>query len=86
MISPSALAIILALGTPHGRLNGPLFALGWILGLAPLAVHLFMGQHAQRVLGHWRNRAAEHNAAVMAVLCFVLGLKLLGDGIGILAS
>jgi Sap, sulfolipid-1-addressing protein len=54
--------------------------------LAPLAVFLFMGERAERILGSWRDWAAQHNAALMAVLFFVLGLKLLGDGIGILAS
>jgi hypothetical protein len=53
--------------------------------LAPLAVFLFMGERAERILGSWRDWAAQHNAALMAVLFFVLGLKLLGDGIGILA-
>jgi hypothetical protein len=37
-------------------------------------------------LGNWREWAARHNVAVMAVLFFVLGLKLLGDGISILTS
>ncbi|WP_438303865.1 GAP family protein [Streptomyces sp. HUAS TT11] len=54
--------------------------------LAPPAVFLAMGERAQNVLGTWRDRAVRHNAAVMAALFFVLGLKLLGDGIGILAS
>ncbi|MEU6217810.1 GAP family protein [Streptomyces sp. NPDC047022] len=52
--------------------------------LAPLCVYLFMGGRAKSVLGTWRDWAARHNTAVMAVLFFVLGLKLLGDGIGIL--
>jgi hypothetical protein len=38
------------------------------------------------VLGNWRDWAAQHNVAVMAVLFFVLGLKLLGDGISVLTS
>ncbi|KUJ36513.1 GAP family protein [Streptomyces sp. MI02-2A] len=54
--------------------------------LAPPAVFLAMGERAQGLLGTWRDRAVRHNAAVMAALFFVLGLKLLGDGIGILAS
>ncbi|WP_345126642.1 GAP family protein [Streptomyces chiangmaiensis] len=54
--------------------------------LAPLAVYQRMGERAESILGTWRDWAAQHNAAVMAVLFFVLGLKLLGDGIGILAS
>ncbi|MFE5735926.1 GAP family protein [Streptomyces celluloflavus] len=53
--------------------------------LAPLAVYLVMGERARTVLGNWRDWAALHNVAVMAVLCFVLGLKLLGDGVGVLA-
>ncbi|MFE7612136.1 GAP family protein [Streptomyces celluloflavus] len=53
--------------------------------LAPLAVYLVMGERARTVLGNWRDWAALHNVAVMAVLFFVLGLKLLGDGVGVLA-
>ncbi|GGJ70971.1 GAP family protein [Streptomyces brasiliensis] len=52
--------------------------------LAPLAVYLIMGERAKSVLGSWREWAALHNVAVMAILFFVLGLKLLGDGISIL--
>ncbi|MCX4787341.1 GAP family protein [Streptomyces sp. NBC_01221] len=54
--------------------------------LAPLAVYLTMGERARSILGNWRDWAAQHNVAVMAVLFFVLGLKLLGDGISILAT
>ncbi|MEU3349689.1 GAP family protein [Streptomyces sp. NPDC006700] len=54
--------------------------------LAPLAVYLVMGGRAQSILGNWRDWAAQHNVAVLAVLFLVLGLKLLGDGISILAT
>ena len=54
--------------------------------LAPLAVFLFLGDRARSVLGGWKDWAARHNVAVMAALFFVLGLKLLGDGLGILTS
>jgi threonine/homoserine/homoserine lactone efflux protein len=54
--------------------------------LAPLAVYLIMGERAKHVLSNWRDWAVHHNVAVMAVLFFVLGLKLLGDGISILTS
>ena len=54
--------------------------------LAPLVVYLVMGERAKSVLGNWRDWAARHNVAVLAVLFFVLGLKLVGDGISILAS
>jgi len=54
--------------------------------LAPLAVYLIMGERAKHVLGNWREWAARHNTAVMAVLFFVIGLKLIGDGISVLAT
>ena len=54
--------------------------------LAPLAVYLIIGERAKKMLGSWRDWAAEHNVAVMAVLFFVLGAKLIGDGISILTS
>ncbi|MGV9352146.1 GAP family protein [Streptomyces misionensis] len=57
------------------------------LGLfAPLGVFLLGGERAKTTLGSWKDWAAQHNVAVMAVLFFVLGLKLLGDGISILTS
>src|SRR5215469_15066564 len=54
--------------------------------LAPLVVYLIMGERAKRMLSSWRDWAVRHNTAVMAVLFFVFGLKLLGDGISILTS
>ncbi|MGW4562193.1 GAP family protein [Streptomyces sp. NPDC004561] len=54
--------------------------------LIPLGVFLVMGERARNMLGNWKEWAARHNAAVMAVLFFVFGLKLLGDGIGVLVS
>lgn len=43
-----------------------------------------MGERAKDMLGNWKEWAARHNTAVMAVLFFVFGLKLLGDGIDVL--
>ncbi|MEU1299629.1 GAP family protein [Streptomyces shenzhenensis] len=54
--------------------------------LAPLAVYLLIGERAKNILGSWRDWAAQHNVAVMAALFFVLGLKLLGDGVSVLAA
>ncbi|MEU2420135.1 GAP family protein [Streptomyces sp. NPDC007851] len=54
--------------------------------LAPLALYLVMGERAKGILANWREWAARHNVAVLAVLFFVLGLKLLGDGISILTG
>ncbi|MEU9484223.1 GAP family protein [Streptomyces decoyicus] len=76
-------------GLPVGQQIASLaiFVLIATLGLlAPLAVFLFGGERAKTTLGNWRKWAAQHHVAVMAVLFFVLGLKLLGDGISILTS
>ncbi|MFF8028845.1 GAP family protein [Streptomyces sp. NPDC007896] len=54
--------------------------------LAPLGVSMLGGERAKTTLGNWKDWAAQHNVAVMAVLLFVIGLKPLGDGIGILTS
>ncbi|MCZ0989244.1 GAP family protein [Streptomyces diastatochromogenes] len=54
--------------------------------LTPLGVFLVMGERAKNMLGNWKEWAARHNIAVMAVLFFVFGLKLLGDGIGVVSS
>ncbi|MFE2469977.1 GAP family protein [Streptomyces mirabilis] len=64
-----------------------IFVLIATLGLlAPLGVYMVGGERAKTTLGDWKDWPAQHNVAVMAVLFFVIGLKLLGDGIGILTS
>ncbi|MFE6737098.1 GAP family protein [Streptomyces tubercidicus] len=64
-----------------------IFVLIATLGLlVPLVVFLLGGERAKTTLGSWKDWAAQHNVAVMAALFFVLGLKLLGDGISVLAS
>ncbi|MEU9993238.1 GAP family protein [Streptomyces sp. NPDC048045] len=82
-------AAIGSAGLPLGQQIASLaiFVVVATLGLlAPLAVFLLGGDRAKTTLGNWKDWAAQHNVAVMAVLFFVLGLKLLGDGIGILVS
>ena len=58
--------------------------IGSIGVLAPLIVYLVGGEHAARTLDTWKTWAADHNAAVMAVLFVVFGFKLVGDGIAVL--
>ncbi|MFF5860433.1 GAP family protein [Streptomyces sp. NPDC012751] len=82
-------AAIGSAGLPVGQQIGSLaiFVVIASLGLlAPLCVFLLGGERARSTLGDWKDWAARHNVAVMAVLFFVLGLKLLGDGISVLAS
>ncbi len=76
-------------GLPVGQQIASLaiFVLIATLGLlAPLGIFLLGGERARTTLGSWKDWAAQHNVAVMAVLFFVIGLKLLGDGISILTS
>ncbi|MFE5400627.1 GAP family protein [Streptomyces sp. NPDC056580] len=85
----AAAASISASGLPDGQRIGALalFVVVASLGLLiPLAVYLAMRERARGTLGDWKEWAARHNVAVMAVLFFVFGLKLLGDGIGVLSS
>jgi len=53
--------------------------------LAPLVLYLVAGEGAARTLESWRAWAGAHNAAIMAVLFLVFGLKLIGDGIAVLS-
>ncbi|MGX7678978.1 GAP family protein [Jatrophihabitans sp. DSM 45814] len=63
-----------------------LFVLIGSLGvLAPVAVFFFTGAKAVHTLDSWRSWFIANNAAIMAVLFFVIGLKLVGDGIGIIS-
>lgn len=82
-------ASIASAGLPVGQQIASLaiFVLIGSLGLlTPLGVFLIGGDRARTTLGGWKDRAARHNVAVMAVLFFVIGLKLLGDGISVLTS
>ncbi|MFJ3303273.1 GAP family protein [Streptomyces sp. NPDC086549] len=82
-------ASISSSGLPIGQqiVTLALFVIIASLGvLAPLAVLLLMGERAKSMLGSWKDWAALHNIAIMAVLFFVLGLKLLGNGIGDLTA
>ncbi|MER6538848.1 GAP family protein [Streptomyces sp900105755] len=82
-------AAIGSAGLPVGQQIGALaaFVVVATLGLlAPLGIFLLGGERARTTLGDWKDWAAQHNVAVMAVLFFVLGLKLLGDGVSVLTS
>jgi threonine/homoserine/homoserine lactone efflux protein len=53
---------------------------------APVAVFFLMGDRAGRLLAEMKDWMAVHNAAIMAVLVLVIGVKLIGDGISGLSS
>jgi threonine/homoserine/homoserine lactone efflux protein len=51
----------------------------------PVAIYFALGDRATRILDDLKWWMAAHNAAIMAVLCLVIGAKLLGDGVSGLA-
>jgi threonine/homoserine/homoserine lactone efflux protein len=63
----AALAVFIAIGT-----LGP--------GV-PVAIYFALGERATRILDELKGWMTSHNAAIMAVLCLVIGAKLIGDGI-----
>lgn len=46
-----------------------------------MAIYFALGDRAKRVLDELKGWMAANNAAIMAVLCLIIGAKLLGDGI-----
>jgi hypothetical protein len=58
------------------------FAIVATLGVAaPVVVYFVLGDRSHQMLGGLRDWMGQHNAAIMAVLCLVIGVKLIGDGI-----
>jgi threonine/homoserine/homoserine lactone efflux protein len=62
------------------------FVLVGTLGPAlPVAIYFALGARAKHVLDELKLWLAGNNVAIMAVLCLVIGAKLIGDGISALA-
>ena len=53
------------------------------IGVAiPVVIFFAMGDRAPALLGSLKTWMGVHNAAIMAVLCLIIGVKLIGDAIG----
>ena len=52
----------------------------------PVAIYFAMGDRSEHILGSHNEWMSRNNAAVMAVLCLVIGAKLVGDAISALAA
>jgi hypothetical protein len=48
---------------------------------APVVMFYALGDRSGQILAGLRDWMAQHNAAIMAVLCLVIGAKLIGDAI-----
>ena len=51
----------------------------------PVVIYFAMGKRSAELLGRLQDWMARNNAVIMAVLCLVVGVKLLGDALGGLA-
>jgi threonine/homoserine/homoserine lactone efflux protein len=48
---------------------------------APVVIYFALGTRSEHILDRLKTGMAHNNAAIMAVLCLVIGAKLVGDGI-----
>jgi len=53
---------------------------------APVAIYYLMGDRATKILRDLHDWMARENATIMAVICLIIGAKLIGDAISGLAS
>jgi Sap, sulfolipid-1-addressing protein len=53
---------------------------------APLVIFLVMGERAAAILQRLKTWMTRSNTAIMAVLCLVIGIKLIGDAISSLTA
>jgi threonine/homoserine/homoserine lactone efflux protein len=73
------------IGTGDEAIALAVFVLVGTLGPGlPVAIYFLMGERAARMLDDLKEWMGHHNAAIMAVLCLVIGVKLIGDGISAL--
>ena len=59
------------------------FAVVGTLGVgAPMVLYFAVGEHSAELLGRLKDWMAHNSAVIMAVLCLVIGVKLIGDALG----
>ena len=51
-----------------------------------LTIYFLMGDRATKILSGLHDWMARENATIMAVICLIIGAKLIGDAISALAS
>ncbi len=60
---------------------GVFIVVGTLGPAAPVVLYFALGERAERLLDDLKGWMAANNAAIMAVLCLVIGAKLIGDGV-----
>jgi hypothetical protein len=59
------------------------FALVGTLGVGtPVGIYFTMGARSEKPLSELKDWMAQYNAVIMAVICLIIGVKLIGDAIG----
>jgi len=53
---------------------------------APVVIYVAMGDRSAHILGSLKDWMSRNNVAIMAVLCLVIGAKLVGDAVTALAA
>ncbi len=84
LLAVAAAAAIAQTGIPGGEqaVAYGVFALIGTLGVAaPVVLFFALGDRSPVLLGRLKAWLAEHNAAIMAVLCLVIAAKLIGDAL-----
>ncbi|MGI8971978.1 MAG: GAP family protein [Dehalococcoidia bacterium] len=95
-VNPKNLLLVVGAGTAIAQTGastaGQAVALAVFVMLAtvgvgiPLAIYYLMGHRATQILGALHNWMARENTTIMAVICLIIGAKLIGDAISALAS
>jgi threonine/homoserine/homoserine lactone efflux protein len=89
LLALAAAAAIAQTGIGGGEqaLAYAVFAVIGTIGVAaPMVIYFGLGDRSGPVLDRLNNWMAQNNAAIMAVLCLVLGAKIIGDAISGLAG
>jgi threonine/homoserine/homoserine lactone efflux protein len=84
LLAVGAAAAIAQTGESAGKQAGALavFILLGTLGTGtPVALYFAMGERSKRILDDLKGWMGQNNAAIMAVLCVIIGAKLIGDAI-----
>jgi threonine/homoserine/homoserine lactone efflux protein len=88
LLAVAAAAAIAQTDIPGGEqaIAYTVFALIGTVGVAtPVVIYFALGERSAELLDRLKRWMADHNAVIMAVLCLVIGAKLVGDAIAGLA-
>lgn len=89
LLAVGAAATIAQTGIPGSQqaVAYAVFVLIGTLGVGlPVVLFLALGDRSRQMLDGLKTWMSRNNMAIMAVICLVIGAKLLGDGIGVLSS